>query len=113
MVITAVSKTAFPSSSLGVPAKVLLCIPINPRILNLHMDQPNNPNEEVTVINTAPSNNSGGDNGYGFLLWVVVLGLIGVIFFVYALPYIRGLSNLSGVQVNVPDSIDINVKQSK
>ncbi len=77
------------------------------------MDQPSTPKEDVTVINTAPSNNSGGDNGYGFLLWVVVLGIIGVIFFVYALPYIRNLSVNRGVQVNVPESIDINVNQTK
>ncbi|HUQ85783.1 MAG TPA: hypothetical protein VM077_05660 [Candidatus Limnocylindrales bacterium] len=77
------------------------------------MDQQTTPREDVTVVNTAPSNNSRGDNGYGFLLWVVVLGVIGIIFFVYALPYIQGLRAYSGVQVNVPDSIDIYVKQSK
>lgn len=78
------------------------------------MNQSTTPKEDVTVVNTAaPSNNSGGDHGYGFLLWVVVLGVIGIIFFVYAVPYIRNLSTNSGVQVNVPESIDINVKQSK
>jgi hypothetical protein len=76
------------------------------------MDQPTNPKEDVTVVNTAPSSNS-NNNGYGFLLWVIVLGLIGVIFFVYALPYIRNLSSNSGVQINVPEKIDINVNQPK
>jgi hypothetical protein len=77
------------------------------------MDQPNNPKEDVIVVNTAPSRNSNNNNGYGFLLWVVVLGILGVLFFVYALPYIRNLSSNSGVQINVPEKIDINVNQSK
>lgn len=79
------------------------------------MDQAATPKEKenLTVVNTTPSNNSGGDNGYGFLVGVIVLGIIGVLFFVYALPYIRNFSTNSGVQVNVPESIDINVKQSK
>lgn len=65
----------------------------------------------ATIINPAPSNTS--DNGMGFLLGVIILVVFAVLFFVYALPLIRGLSGTSGVQVNVPKSIDVNVNQSK
>ena len=66
----------------------------------------------TTIVNPAPNNNSSGDNGMGFLLGVIVLIVFVVLFFVYALPYIRGMSG-GGVQVNVPKSINVNVKQSK
>ena len=85
----------------------------SPGILILGMPETDTSKENLTVINTAPSNNSGGNNGYGFLLWVVILGILAVLFFVYALPYIRNLSTNNGVQVNVPESIDINVNQSE
>jgi hypothetical protein len=65
--------------------------------------------------NPAPSNNSSNSNGMGFLLGAIVLVVFAVLFFVYALPYIRGLSGSGGVQVNVPVPKNINVKvqQSK
>jgi hypothetical protein len=66
----------------------------------------------TTIVNPAPNNNSSDNNGMGFLLGVIVLIVFVVLFFVYALPYIRGL-NSGGVQVNVPKSINVNVKQSK
>lgn len=67
----------------------------------------------TTIINPAPSNNSENNNGIGFLLGVIVLVVFAVLFFVYALPYIRGFGDNGGVQVNIPKSIDVNVKQSK
>ena len=66
----------------------------------------------TTIVNPAPSNSPSGNNGIGFLLGVVVLIIFVVLFFVYALPYIRGLTS-GGVQFNIPESIDVNVKQSK
>lgn len=67
----------------------------------------------TTIINPAPNNNSENNNGIGFLLGIIVLVIFAVLFFVYALPYIRGFGGNSGVQVNIPKSIDVNVKQSK
>ena len=68
----------------------------------------------TTIINPAPSNNSSDNNGMGFLIGAVVLVVFAVLFFVYALPYIRGFSGGNGgVQVNVPKSIDVKVQQSK
>jgi hypothetical protein len=66
----------------------------------------------TTIVNPAPNNNSSDNNGMGFLVGAIVLIVFVVLFFVYALPYIRGL-NSSGIQVNVPKSINVNVKQSK
>lgn len=66
----------------------------------------------TTIINPTP-NSTTSDNGMGFLLGVIVLAVFAVLFFVYALPYIRGFSGTSGVQVNVPKTIDVNVNQSK
>ena len=66
----------------------------------------------TTIINPAPNNNS-SNNGVGFLLGAIVLIVFAVLFFVYALPYIRGLSGSGGIQVNVPKSIDVKVQQSK
>ena len=66
----------------------------------------------TTIINPAPSNNS-SNNGVGFLIGAIVLIVFAVLFFVYALPYIRGLSANGGVQVNVPKRINVNVQQSK
>ena len=66
----------------------------------------------TTIIN--PSTNSGDSsgNGMGFLLGVIVLIVFAVLFFMYALPYFRGLTS-GGVQVNLPNKIDDNVEQSK
>lgn len=66
----------------------------------------------TTVVNPTPNNNSSHSDGMGLLVGVVVLIIFAVLFFVYALPYIRGLGS-NGIQVNVPKSIDVNVKQTK
>lgn len=66
----------------------------------------------TTIINPA-SNNSSDNNGMGFLLGIIVLIVFVVLFFVYVLPFIRNSSGSGGVQVNVPKSIDVNVKQTK
>lgn len=67
----------------------------------------------TTIVNPAPNNNPSGNDGMGFLVGVVILIVFAFLFFVYALPYLRGLSGNNGAQVNVPKSIDVNVKQTK
>ena len=66
----------------------------------------------TTIINP-PASNETSSNGLGFLLGAIVLVVLAVILFIYALPYIRGMSGNGGVQVNVPKSIDVKVEQSK
>ena len=66
----------------------------------------------TTVITPASNNNSSNNNWVGFLIGGIVLIVLAVLFFIYVLPSIRGLSGET-VQVNVPKSIDVNVQQSK
>lgn len=65
----------------------------------------------TTIINPAPNINA-SNNGVGFLVGVIVLVIFAVIFFIYALPYIRGFGS-GGVQINVPKSINVKVQQTK
>ena len=63
----------------------------------------------TTIINPTPNTNPSGNNGIGFLMGGIVLVILIVLFFVYALPYIRGFRG-SGLQVNVPVPKNINIK---
>lgn len=66
----------------------------------------------TTIINPASSANTSNDSWMGFLLGAIVLFVFVVLFFVYALPYIKGLSG-GGISVNVPKNIDVKVQQTK
>ena len=66
----------------------------------------------TTIINPAANNNTSDTNGMGFLVGGIALIVFAVLFFVYALPYIRGFGS-GGVQVNVPKSVNVKVQQSK
>lgn len=60
----------------------------------------------TTIVNTPPAQKS-GDSGMGFVIGVVILVVFGVLFYMYALPYLRQMSN-QDIQVNVP-APEINV----
>lgn len=64
------------------------------------------------AANTSPSESS---NGIGFLIGAIFLFAIIILFFYFALPFMRGFSGGGKVQVNVPvpKSINVNVQQSK
>lgn len=64
----------------------------------------------VTVVNNPPSNNSGG--GMGMIIGVIVLIVLGYLFFMYGLPAIRQ-TQIGTPQINVPSQIDVNIKQSE
>lgn len=65
----------------------------------------------TTIVNTpAPSNDSGG--GMGMIIGLAVLVLFGALFFFYGLPALRQMQ-LGTPQINVPNQIDVNVKQSE
>ncbi|MDO8594917.1 MAG: hypothetical protein Q7R93_05430 [bacterium] len=57
----------------------------------------------TTVINTPPTQES-SDSGVGILLGVIVGLVLIALFFVYALPAIRG------TEAQKSDSIDVNIK---
>lgn len=61
---------------------------------------------EETHIHTEGS--GGQNNGYGFLLGVVVLIVFVLFFMYYMLPMFRQYT--SGPQINVPDKIDVNIE---
>jgi Na+-transporting methylmalonyl-CoA/oxaloacetate decarboxylase gamma subunit len=69
----------------------------------------------TTIINPAPSDNSSGGNGIAFLIGAGILVILVLIFFVYAIPFIRGLSSSKEIQVNipVPKTVNVNVQQAK
>jgi hypothetical protein len=54
----------------------------------------------TTVINT-PGNNDSGSNAAGLIVGIVVLIIVGALFFVYVLPRIKGS--------NTPNSVDVNL----
>lgn len=63
----------------------------------------------TTIVNTpAQSDNSGG--GMGMIIGLIVLLVVAYLFIMYGLPVIR---QIGSPQINVPNKIDINVKQTK
>ena len=63
-----------------------------------------------TVINNPTPTNEGG-NGMGFFLGVIVLVVFVILLLFYGLPYLRSFYQTP--QINVPNKIDVNVKQQK
>jgi len=66
----------------------------------------------TTIVNPAPIANTSNDSWMGFLLGAIVLLVLVALFFVYAVPMIRGISG-KGIQVNLPKSVNVNVQQAK
>jgi len=63
----------------------------------------------ATVINNPDSGGRDG-GGSGVIVGVIVAIIILVLFFLYALPAIRGTTK-SGTTVNIPDKINVDVNQ--
>jgi hypothetical protein len=63
----------------------------------------------ATIINNPPasSDNSGGP--LGLIVVLVVLAVLGYLVYAYGLPAIR--QTQVAPQINVPSTIDVNVKQ--
>jgi hypothetical protein len=64
----------------------------------------------TTIINPTPSNSSG--NGMGFLIGVILLIIVAGLAFYHGWPALQHLTS-SGVQINVPKDINVQVKQSQ
>ncbi len=70
----------------------------------------------ATVINNPPAQQSAqqpvesNGNGSGFLVGIILLILFVLALIYYGLPYLNAGMN-AGTQVNVPDKVDVNVKQ--
>ncbi len=63
----------------------------------------------TTIVNNPPpSNDSGG--GMGMIIGVIVLLVLGYLFFVYGIPAIRQIQ-LGSPQINIPNKIDVNINK--
>lgn len=65
----------------------------------------------TTIINT-PQPASDQSNGVGMIIGLVVLTVFGFLFFTYGIPVIKQMK-VGTPQVNIPSSIDVNVKQAE
>jgi hypothetical protein len=66
----------------------------------------------VTVVNNPPSSDNSGP--IGMILVLAVVLILGYLAYVYGLPAVRNIQpSNSGPQINVPSSIDVNIKQTE
>lgn len=65
----------------------------------------------ATIINNPDTGSRDSGGGAGIIIGVVVAIIILFVFFVYALPAMRGSKQDSGTTVNVPGKIDVNVNK--
>ena len=61
-----------------------------------------------TIVNNPPADNSGGP--IMMIIVLIVLVVLGYLGFVYGLPALRQMTS-GGTQINIPNQIDVNVKQ--
>ena len=64
----------------------------------------------TTIVNTPPAEKSGSPMGW--IIALVILIVLGYLGYVYGLPAIQNVQQ-EGVQINVPDTIDVNVNQAE
>jgi len=65
----------------------------------------------TTIVNNPPPQNESGGN-MGMIIGLVLVIVIGYLFFVYGLPAIQHMQ-LGSPQINIPGKIDVNVNQTK
>jgi len=61
----------------------------------------------ATIVNNPDHGHEDSNTGVGFLIGILVVVLLGILFFAYALPSLRNAG--SGTNVNVPDRINVDV----
>ena len=64
----------------------------------------------TTIINTPPAEKSGSPMGW--IIALIILVVLGYLGYVYGLPALQNAQE-KGVQINVPDKIDVNVNQAQ
>lgn len=67
----------------------------------------------MAVINNAAPAPAADSGGMGFLLGVIVLIVFVFLMIMYGLPILRNSIGTASPQINVPDKVDVNVKQAK
>lgn len=64
----------------------------------------------TTIVNTPPAQKD--SSGVASMIFgLIIMAIIGYIFFVYGLPALQNLK-LGAPQINVPDKIELNIKQN-
>ena len=66
----------------------------------------------TTIVNSPTPTNTNDSNGPSFLIGAIVLMGSIIIFLYYGLPAIRNMRP-QAPQVNIPNKIDVNIKQTK
>jgi uncharacterized membrane protein YphA (DoxX/SURF4 family) len=63
----------------------------------------------TTIVNNPPpAKESGG--GMGWIIALIVLLVVGYLFFMYGIPALRQMQ-LGSPQINIPSKIDVNINQ--
>jgi hypothetical protein len=63
----------------------------------------------TTIVNSPPSSDNG--NG-GMFIGIFIIIILGLVFYYYGLPAIKQMGQISAPQINVPDKIEVNIKQT-
>lgn len=64
----------------------------------------------TTIVNTpASANDSGG--GIGLIIGIFIFVILGLVFFYFGLPAIKRMGSVQP-QINIPNEIDVNIKQT-
>ena len=65
----------------------------------------------TTIVNTPASSGSDNSGNGGLVIGIFVLIVLGFLFFYYGLPAVKRMGS-GQPQINVPNQIDVNVKQT-
>ncbi len=64
----------------------------------------------TTIVQNPAPQESG--NGVGMMVGILLVVLVAILFFVYGIPAMRGAASVVP-QVNIPDTINVNVQPAK
>lgn len=65
----------------------------------------------TTIVNTPPAPKESG-GGVGIIIGIIVLLIVGYLFFMYGIPVLRQ-AQMGSPQINIPSQIDVNINQPK
>ena len=63
----------------------------------------------TTIVNTPPSESS--NNPMVWIIGLVILLVLGYLVYVHGIPALQSMQS-GGVQINIPDNLNVNVNQT-